>query len=357
MYFVGGYVLDRIGTRRGFFLLMLFWTLACASQGLAGGVVMLAACRLLLGMGEGGGFPAATRVTAEWFPPEERATAMGIFNAGSAVGSVAAAPLIALVLSRAGWLHLAPWRWVFFLAGSLGLVWSALWWRLYYTPAAKDAAAEPPRVPLSRLLARREIWGLVGAKFMTDAAWYFYLFWLPKYLFDAWHFDFKAAGTIGWIPYAASGVGSLLGGGLSSRLLRRGASVNASRKIAMGVSVALMPWVILVPHLPSLAAVIVLFSLAFWGQQSWSTLVMILPTDLVPRSAVGTIAGLIGCGGALGGVVFGQLAGYLLDHGFSYAPILAIAGCLHVAGFLTICLAIPRIRPLSFATLSPTAAA
>jgi ACS family hexuronate transporter-like MFS transporter len=115
--------------------------------------------------------------------------------------------------------------------------------------------------------------------------------------------------------------------------------------------------VIAVPHLPSVAAVITLFSLAFWGQQSWSTLVMILPTDLVPRSSVGTVAGLIGCGGAVGGVVFGQLAGYLLDHGFSYAPILAIAGCLHVAGFLTICLAIPRLRPLSFATPSPSPAA
>jgi len=194
---------------------------------------------------------------------------------------------------------------------------------------------------------------VVGAKFLSDAAWYFYLFWLPKYLFDAHHFDIKAAGSVGWIPYAASGVGCLCGGGLSSWLLRRGRSVNFSRKLALGASAALMPWVMLVPSAPSVTWVIALFSLAFFGQQSWSTLVMILPTDLVPKSALGTVAGLVGLGGALGGVVLGQLAGYLLDHGFSYTPVLIIAGSLHVIAFGVICLSIPRIQPLK---LSPAPA-
>ncbi|MEJ2077988.1 MAG: MFS transporter [Acidobacteriota bacterium] len=353
MYLGGGWLLDRLGTRRGFLIVMTFWSLACASHGLAGGVIALAASRLLLGIGEGGGFPAATRAVAEWFPVNQRATAMGIVNGGTAVGAVIAPPLIALVLTHAYWFDLSPWRWVFFLTGGLGLLWVFWWWRVYYPPGESrtTAASVPkPTIGLPELLRHREILGVVFAKFLSDAAWYFYLFWLPKYLFDAYQFDIKQASNIGWIPYAASGVGCLVGGGLSSWLLMRGYSVNFSRKMALGISAALMPWVILVPQLPSVAWVIVVFSLAFFGQQSWSTLVMILPTDLVPREALGKVAGLVGFGGAMGGVVLGQLAGWLLDHGFSYTPVLAIAGSLHVVAFAVICLGVPKLQELSFST-------
>jgi len=355
MYLGGGWLLDRLGTRRGFLWIMIFWSIACASHGFAGGVIMLAASRLLLGVGEGGGFPAATRAVAEWFPVEQRATAMGIVNAGTAVGAVIAPPLIALILARGYWFDLSPWRWVFFITGAFGLVWAIWWWRVYRSPgdAQTSTAAEPAsRITLFDLLRHREIWGVVGAKFLSDAAWYFYLFWLPKYLYDVHSFDLKQAGSIGWIPYAASGVGCLAGGGLSSWLLVRGHSVNRARKLALGISAALMPWVILVPHVSSLALVMLLFSLAFFGQQSWSTLVMILPTDLVPKQCLGKVAGLVGLGGAMGGVVLGQLAGWLLDHGFSYAPVLAVAGSLHVIAFVLICLAVPRIKALTFQTRS-----
>ena len=356
MYIGGGLLLDRLGTRRGFLLIMIFWSLACASHGLATGVVMLAASRLLLGMGEGGGFPAATRAVAEWFPVNDRATAMGIINGGTAVGAVAAPPLIALGLTHSGWLGLAPWRWVFFLTGALGLVWTGWWWRSYYAPAVALGETgdklSPPRtgISLMRLLQHRETWAVAGAKFLSDGAWYFYLFWLPKYLFDAFQLNIKTAGSIGWIPYAASGVGCLAGGGLSSWLLKRGLSVNASRKIALGASAALMPWVMLAPQMHSVGWVIFLFSLAFFGQQSWSTLVMILPTDLISRQAVGTLAGLVGFGGAMGGVLLGQIVGWLRDHGYSYTPALVLAGSLHVAAFLLICLVIPKIQPLTIST-------
>ena len=353
MYIGGGWLLDRLGTRTGFLVIMIFWSLACASHGLAGGVLMLAASRLLLGMGEGGGFPAATRAVAEWFPASDRATAMGIINAGTAVGAVVAPPLIALVLTEAGWLGLAPWRWVFFLTVGLGLLWTGWWWWSYYTPAPVQGASgeEPPaRISLARLLEHRETWAVMGAKFLSDGAWYFYLFWLPKYLFDAFHLDIKTAGAIGWIPYAASGVGSLVGGGFSSWLLKRGHSVNAARKLALGASAALMPWVMLVPQLHSVGWVICLFSLAFFGQQSWSTLVMILPTDLISRQAVGTLAGLVGFGGAMGGVLLGQVVGWLRDHGYSYTPALVISGSLHLAALGLICLVIPNIKQLKIST-------
>ncbi len=353
MYIGGGLLLDKLGTRRGFLCIMIFWSLACASHGFAGGVIALAASRLLLGVGEGGGFPAATRAVAEWFPVNDRATAMGIINGGTAVGAVIAPPLIALVLTNCNWLGLAPWRWVFFLTGALGLLWTIWWWRSYHTPENQNsfsAAQVEIKISLAQLLQHRETWAVIGAKFLSDGAWYFYLFWLPKYLFDAFQLDIKTAGSIGWIPYAASGVGCLVGGGFSSWLLKRGVSVNASRKLALGASAALMPWVMLVPQMHSVGWVILIFSLAFFGQQSWSTLVMILPTDMISKRAVGTLAGLVGFGGAMGGVLLGQIVGWLRDHGYSYTPALVISGSLHIAAFILICLVIPKIQPLVIST-------
>lgn len=357
MYLGGGWLLDRIGTRRGFAVIMIFWSVACASHGLAGGVLALAASRLLLGAGEGGGFPAATRAVAEWFPPHQRSLAMGMINAGTAVGAVAAPPVIAVILTEADWGGLSSWRWMFFFTGALGLVWGVWWWLTYRTPTpaaevradADDVAGDGPAPSLAMLLARREVLSVAGAKFLTDAAWYFYIFWLPKYLFDAWNLDLKAAASIGWIPYAAAGIGCLVGGYFSGWLLKRGKSVNTSRKAALGLSAAMMPWVMLVPAMPNVGLVMLLFSLAFFGQQSWSTLIMTLPTDMVPRGALGKFAGLVGMGGAFGGVVMGTVAGWLLDHGFSYTPVLVIAGSLHILAFGLICLAIPNLQRLVFA--------
>jgi ACS family hexuronate transporter-like MFS transporter len=355
MYAGGGKLMDVLGTRAGFTVIMLFWSLACASHGLATSVATLALSRFLLGVGEGGGFPAATRVVAEWFPVQERSKAMGIMNAGTAVGMVVAPPLIALVLSG------ADWRWVFYLTGVLGLAWTVWWWRDYFPPdrhpklstgergeieSVLAAAAAPVDLPWLRLLRFRQTWGLVVAKFLSDAAWYFYLFWLPKYLYDARGFDIKAVGTFGWIPPAAAGLGALCGGWLSSRLLQADLPLDRARKIALGASAIVMPLILFVPGVP-VGWAIVLFSLAYFGQQSWSTLVMILPTDVFPRQAVGAVAGLVGFGGAMGGVVFGQLVGYLLDHGFGWGLVFALAGSFHLIAFATICLALPRIEPLA----------
>jgi ACS family hexuronate transporter-like MFS transporter len=363
MYVGGGRLMDVLGTRRGFFIIMVFWSLACASHGFAGGVIALAASRLLLGFGEGGGFPAATRVVAEWFPTRDRATAMGIINAGTGLGGVIAPPLIAWIIINISWFGASSWRWVFFITGALGLLWTVWWMRSYFPPAQhprlsaaerehlrpileKVDVAKPLIVPMRELLRFRETWGVIGAKFLTDAAWYFYMFWLPKYLLDARGFNIKAVGSVAWIPFAAAAIGCLVGGGLSSWLLHRGHSVNAARKFALGLSAALMPCVMLVPHV-SVPWVIFLFSVAFFGQQSWSTLVMILPTDLFPKHVVGTVAGFVGLGGALGGVVLGQLAGWLLDNGFSYTPVLVIAGSLHIAAFFVILATVRSLQPLS----------
>ena len=359
MYAGGGKLSDALGTRRGFMLIMIFWSLACASHGLALTFTMLAVSRFALGMGEGGGFPTATRAVAEWFSVNERATAMGIINGGTAVGAVVAPPLIALILLYANW------RWIFFITGALGLLWTA-WWRKSYFPPAEHpqlTAQERAKIPSPAdpaiaattkkiawldLLRFKETWGLVTAKFLSDAAWYFYLFWLPKYLYDARNFDIKAVGAVAWIPNAAAGIGCLLGGWVSSYLVRRKFSVNVARKVALGLSAAVMPLILLVTRAP-IAWAIAIFSLAYFGQQSWSTLVMVLPTDLFPSSVVGAVAGIIGFGGAIGGILFGELAGYLLDHGFGYATVFQLAATFHVIAFLVILITVPEVAPLNMA--------
>jgi ACS family hexuronate transporter-like MFS transporter len=274
---------------------------------------------------------------------------MGIINAGTAIGAVVAPPLIAVVL---GYMN---WRWIFVLTGALGLLWVA-WWRLSYSPpptTSSETAADPIQdqtraatgLSWIRLFRIRETWGLVGAKFLSDAAWFFYLFWLPKYLYDTRGFDIKAVGTFAWMPSAAAGVGCLLGGGFSSYLVRRQFSLGVARKLALGLSAAVMPFVILVPHVP-VSWAIGLFCLAYFGQQSWSTLVMVLPADLFPQNVVGSVAGLVGFGGAMGGILFGEVVGYLLDHGFGYGAVFGIAGTLHVVAFLIILTAVPVLLPL-----------
>jgi MFS transporter, ACS family, hexuronate transporter len=355
MYAMGGKLLDALGTRRGFLLIMLWWSLACASHGFATSFGMLAVSRFLLGMGEGGGFPAATKSVYEWFSVRERSLAMGIMNAGTAVGAVIAPPLIAIILS------FASWRWVFFISGAAGVVWAIWWWYEYFVPGKhprlvqtekdeltslvdleSDLALAAP-IPWIQLFSRIEVWGLMTAKFLSDAGWYFYLFWLPKYLFDVRHFDMKQVGYSAWVPYAASGVGSLVGGWFSGWLIRQGKSVNFARKLALGLSAAVMPSILFVSHAPVEFA-LVIFSIAFFGQQSWSTLVMVLPTDLFPGKLVGSVAGLVGFGGAMGGVVFGFVVGYLLDHGFGYSVVFAMVSTFHLAAFLIILLTVRQMN-------------
>lgn len=358
MYVGGGRLIDALGTRRGFLLIMIWWSLSCALHGLATSVAFLLVCRFLLGTGEGGGFPAATKAVSEWFPVRERSTALGIINAGTAVGAVVAPPGIALILSG---LH---WRWIFFFSGAAGLLWTFFWWRYYYVPARHPKLSEKERHELQEVLAISphspseekpgrwvslltfpQVWGLIIGKFLGDAGWYFYLFWLPKYLYDARGFDTKEVGYYAWIPYAASGVGCLFGGWFSSWLLRRGHTLNFARKAALGFSVSVMPLVIFVTYSPVQLA-IVLFSLAFFGQQFWSTIMMTLPADVFPSRSVGSVAGLEGFGGAMGGVVFGLVVGYLLDHGYGYGLVFKIVSTFHVLAFLTILVTIRVIRQI-----------
>lgn len=359
MYVGGGKLVDWMGVRRGFLLIVVWWSLACAAHGLAQGVhwlLVLAAARLMLGLAQGGVFPAGAKAIAEWFPARERATAMGMVNGGSSIGAVFAPPAIALLLCY------AHWPWVYYLSGAIGLLWTIWWLWDYYPPAHHPrisseerhaiqevmVAAPPAKSSIAwwRLLVLPQVWGMVLGKFCCDAVWFTYVFWLPKYLQDMRGFQKGQIGSIAWIPYAASGIGSVFGGWCSSYLLRRGYSLDFSRKVVLGVCAALMPCMCLVTRVP-VGVAIALFSLAFFAHLSFSTLVITLPADLFPRGMVGSVVGLVGFGGSMGGMIFNKFAGTLLDHvgrPAGYPMLFAIGSTFHIAGFLWILLTIRKIH-------------
>jgi len=350
LYLISGRLLDRLGTRKGFLLIMVWWSLACALHSAAVGFSVLLLARFALGAGEGGGFPAATRVVAEWIAPGERSTAMGLINGGTAIGSLLAPPIIGFVLLHSGW------RLVFVLAGGMGFAW-AIWWYLAYrtnndavSDITLDARVVASKIRWVELVSLRNVQSFVFAKFMSDSAWYFLLFWLPKYLYEARAFDIKQVSYYAWIPYAASGIGSFLGGWSSSRLLRHGLTLNLARKISLGCCAAMMPVVMLVSVTP-VSVAIALFSIAFFAQQAWSGLIMTLPADIFPLTTVGTVAGMIGFGGAIGGAIFGLIAGYLLGHGVSYGILFVLVGTFHLVGFAAVALFGGQIQPLGITEL------
>jgi len=358
MYAGGGRFVDLAGTRYGYAIIASLWSVACAAHAAASSVFGLGTARFFLGLGEGGGFPASAKAVAEWFPPRERSMAFGLFNTGSAVGAVVAPPIVAAIALAFGW------RAVFIVTGIVGVLWAAVWFALYAPPAANRfvgaaergylAEANQPSqttaaVPWLQLLRIRAVWTLIVVKFLTDGAWFFFIFWLPKYLGDARGFDMAAIGSYAWIPYAFAGAGSLTSGWLSSLLIRRGLTLDSSRKIALGLGAALMPLSLLVVRSPIEQALLYV-GLAFLGHQFWSVIVQTLPADLFPARAVGSVAGLIGCAGSFGAMLFNLLVGVIIDATGSYTVPFVAAGLLHPASFVLVLVTLGRIEQRSLDT-------
>jgi len=360
MYAGGGRLMDRLGTRVGYAVMIVWWSAANCLMGTVSSVLGLGVFRFLLGMGEGGGFPGSAKAVAEWFLPRERALAFGIFNTGSAVGAVIAPPLIALIVSTLGW------RWVFYLTGSVGFLWAWLWLNVYRPPetnqfvseeerqmiasahvAERANYTEEPLLPWTSFFLISEVRGLMLAKFLSDAAWFFFIFWLPKYLGDIRHLDIHHIGYFAWIPYAFAGGGSMTAGLLSSFLLRRHFSVNQTRKIVLGVSAMLLPASLLIFAAP-LNFAIVFYSTVMFGHQCFASIVQTLPADLFPSRDVGSVGGLLGSAGSFGAMLFNLFVGWLIDH-YGYAPAFFIAGFLHPLAFLIILVSVRRIVPLKLA--------
>jgi ACS family hexuronate transporter-like MFS transporter len=317
-----GPLIDRLGTRIGYGLCVLWWSLAAALHALARGPLSLGVFRLLLGAGEAGNWPGAIKVVAEWFPESERALACGIFNSGSAIGAILAPPLVAALILR------YSWQAAFAFVGLMGLLWLAAWFAIYYTPASAGAATTPePTIPALRLLRMRFVQAFTIAKIFMDPVWYFYIFWFPEYLKSTRHFDLASIGKYSWIPFAVAGFGNILGGNLSGALLRRGVSLTVARKTAVTVFAILMTSAIPAVLARETWLSIAFVSLAMLGYTGCLANMLSFPADVFPKSTVASVYGLASMGSGFGGMLFTLITGWVVDH-YSYTPVFIGFGIL-----------------------------
>jgi ACS family hexuronate transporter-like MFS transporter len=253
------------------------------------------------------------KVVAEWFPERERALAAGLFNSGSAVGAILAPPIVAFLLLKWGWQS------AFLFVGAAGLVWLAFWSRLYRTPAAPAGGASVPLVPVGVLLRSRFVWIFTISKIFMDPVWYFYIFWFPEYLKRVRNFDLAAIGKFAWIPFLVAGLGNLLGGWLSSFLLKRGVSVTITRKSAVTFFAVLMTSAIPAVLVREAWLSIAFVSVAMLGYTGSLANMLTFPADVFPGNAVASVFGLASMGAGFGGMVFTLITGWVVDH-YSYTP-------------------------------------
>ena len=373
-----GRFMDAVGVRRGFAISVSVWSLAAAAHGLAGlvpetwrlpmlnldaatgfawvtlagGAVGLAVARFALGIGESGAFPASIKTVAEWFPKRERALATGIFNAGTNVGALLT-PLVVPWIA----LHLG-WTWAFILTGLVGFVWVAAWWLLYREPERHPRLkptelayirSDPPdpeaRIPWRALLPHRQTWAFALGKFMTDPVWWLYLFWIPDFFHRNHGLDLKSIGLPLVVIYLVADVGSIGGGWISGWLMKRGWTANRARKTAMLLCALCVVPVMFAAYVKSLWLAVALISLAAAAHQGWSANLFTLTSDMFPRKAVGSVVGIGGTAGAVGGMFIAMLVGAILEATRSYMSIFIMAGSMYLVALLVIHLLVPRLEP------------
>ncbi len=323
MYAVSGYLLDRLGTRVGFAVFMFGWSVAQILHGFAQGKWSLAGYRFLLGLSEPGAWPGAAKAVNEWFPARQRALGMGMFNAGTSLGSLAAPIVVATLTLRFGW------RYAFIFTGFAGLAWIAFWLAIYYTPAGHEEKRTLHAVtPWWRLAASRGCWVLFLTRFFTDPVIFFVVFWLPEYLRKERGFDLAMVGRYSWIPFLFGGIGYLFGGWLSGQLMHAGWTLPRARKFVMALGAAVMPVAIAAPFVPTAALAIGATCFITFGHALWVANLQTLPADMFRPSEVGTVTGFTGSGGSLGSLLAQLGTGYLVVH-FSYAPVFLLAGLMH----------------------------
>jgi ACS family hexuronate transporter-like MFS transporter len=347
-----GAIIDKLGTRIGYALTICVWSMAAMSHALAGSVLGFGIARFLLGLGEAGNFPSAIKTVAEWFPRRERALATGIFNAGSNVGAILAPLLVPIVTITFGW------RAAFLFTGVLSLTW-LITWLIVYRPAGEHASvssqelayirSDPPdpvmRVPWGQILRHPQAWAFIVAKFMTDPIWWFFLFWLPKFLNSEYGLTLTALGPPLIAIYLMADVGSIGGGWLAARFIKRGWSVNRARKGAMLICALAVTPIVFAAHASSLWVAVVLVGLATAGHQGWSANVFTLTSDMFPRHAVGSVVGIGGFAGAVGGMLISTFTGFLLQTTGSYVPVFIMAGSAYLAALVLIHFLAPKLQP------------
>lgn len=322
-----GRIVDRVGTKMGYTISVLFWSIAAMLHAAVRSTFGFGMVRAFLGITEGGNFPTAIKATAEWFPKKERALATGIFNSGTNIGAVIAPIVVPWMLGAFGW------RPAFLWTGAIGFVWLIFWWIFYEVPAKQkrlskaeydlihsdgetpeEAVQKKESVPWSTLLRIRQTYAFVFGKLLTDPIWWFFLFWLPSYFADAYNIDLKKPNLQLVIVYTATTVGSVGGGYLSSYLIRKGWLVFRARKMSMLFFAICVTPIITAPHAANVWVAVGLISLAAAAHQAWSANIFTTVSDMFPKQAVSSVVGIGGMAGSIGGMLFPLLVGSLLDH-------------------------------------------
>ncbi len=348
-----GRLMDWLGTRKGFSISIVMWSLAAMGHALAGSAFGFGVARFALGLGEGGNFPAAIKTAAEWFPKKERALATGIFNAGSNLGPIIVPLTVPWIVVRYGW-HGA-----FIATGAVGFFWLLFWLPLYRKPeehprlSAAELAyirSDPPepttKMPWSRLLPHRQTWAFAIGKFMTDPIWWFYLYWLTKFLDKNYGITMTKLSLPVIVVYVVADVGSIGGGWLSSTLIKRGWTINAGRKTAMLVCALCVVPVVFTSLTTSMWTSVGLIAVAASAHQGWSANIYTMASDMFPRRAVGSVVGIGGMAGAVGGMIFSAVTGYVLFWTNSnYTPIFFVCGSVYLIALLIMHLLVPNLEP------------
>lgn len=345
-----GRFMDKIGTRIGLALSVTVWSFAAMAHALARTVLGFGIARFSLGLAESGNFPAAIKATAEWFPKKERALATGLFNSGANIGAV----IVPLVVP---WIVLTwGWQEAFIFTGLLGFVWLACWLWFYEIPERhkKISQAElsfirsdpietvSEKIPWFRLLKYRQTWSFVAGKFLTDPIWWFYLYWLPKFLNERYDLDLAHLGLPLIIIYTMSSIGSISGGWLSGVFINRGWSINRGRKTVMLICALLIIPIVFASAVTEWWAVL-LIGVATAAHQGWSANLFTTVSDMFPRRAVGSVVGLGGMAGSIGGMLIATAAGFILQLTGSYVSLFIMAGVAYVIALLVFHFLVPNI--------------
>jgi ACS family hexuronate transporter-like MFS transporter len=346
-----GRIVDVIGARLGYAIAFVIWTLAHIAHGAVNGVTQFAMARFGLGIGEAGNFPAGIKAVTEWFPVKERAFAIGLFNAGANIGAIVTPLVVPFLVVAYGW------REAFVITGIATSVWLVFWLALYRRPTEhKHVTAgelawiqqdpEDPVTPLpwSSIAARRETWAYALGKFCIDPIWWFFLFWLPGFLAERYDLNILQFGPPLVAVYLLSDIGSIAGGWASSRMIKAGKTVNYARKMTMlACAIAVTP-IFFAQYYADLWVAVGVIGLATAAHQAFSANLYTLPSDLFPRSAVGSVIGIGGTIGAVGGMIFSLYTGQVLDKIGSYTPIFVVAGSAYFVALLLVHLLSPRLE-------------
>jgi ACS family hexuronate transporter-like MFS transporter len=356
LLFVGRFV-DKVGTRIGYMVIMAAWSLSAMSHALANSVFQFGIARTCLGLGESGNFPAANKANAEWFPQKERSFSFGIFNCGANVGVVLASIIVPLVV-----IHF-NWHYAFLVTGVLSASWILLWFFKYRKPTEHPTLSaaelayinqEPPEksgpsTPWINLLDLPQTWAYSIPKFLTDPIWWFYLYWLPGYFSDKFHLDLMHLGLPIFIVYSASTVGSVYGGYLPASFIRMGLTAARARLGAMLLCASMVVPVFLINYTSSEWVAIGLLSLAAAAHQGWSCNLFTTCSDMFPRSEVGSITSIGAAAGSIGGFLFIQLAGHVLQISHSYSLLFIIAASIYILSLLILVLFAPGLKKVQLA--------